>query len=346
MRRRVALALAVALAADAATADILVAVPAPASGRYASAGDSVRRGVEQAVAIINQAGGLIGEHLTVVTADDGCAQLSGEQTARLLSAQKPALIVGHPCPSAAIAAASIYASAGVLFIAPNVRHPALTATRPSPLVFRLAGRDDRQGEAAAAWLLANAPNRRAAIVHDRTAYARTIAEATVKSLSERGLGAASVLTIVASKRDYSEIAARLKAEATEAVFFAGYPDEAAIILSGMRAAGIATSFLGSDSLTTADFASTAASGTSTIRALLAADPGASSEKRAEAAVEAWAAAVRKTSSTEAARIAASLRDGSVETQALGPISFDANGDVRGPSFTAARPVGETWTSDR
>ena len=66
--------------------------------------------------------------------------------------RKPAFVVGHPCSGSAVAAASLYGAAGIVFIAPGVRHPALTAKRAGMTVFRLAGRDDRQGDAAAHWL--------------------------------------------------------------------------------------------------------------------------------------------------------------------------------------------------
>lgn len=348
MKRAVAaaaLALTLSVATKAAAADIVIAIAAPETGRFRDLAEKIRAGVERAVATLNDEGGVLGQRLVVEAVDDGCQAATGEGSARTLTAKAPALVVGHPCSSAASAAAPVYAAANILFITPDARHASVTAGRKGATVFRLAGEDRRQGDAAASWLLANAPGRRIAIVHDRTAYAKSVAEPAALALKAAGMTDVPVLTIVASRRDYSEIAAKAKALGTEALVFAGYPDEAAIILKNLQQAGATPRVLGSDSAATPEFAGAARAYPGGAEALLPANPGASLEARAEAAVEVWARAARDANTLAAPQIAERLRSREVETRAMGPLSFDEEGNVRGHSYAPAHVSGERWQRD-
>jgi branched-chain amino acid transport system substrate-binding protein len=276
-----------------------------------------------------------------------------EAAARMLMAEAPALVIGHPCSGAAVAAARLYASQGAVFIATGARHPALTAPAGSPghqVVFRLAGRDDRQGRAGAQWLKDNAPGKRVAIIHDRTAYARDIAEDAGRALKASGIAEPQVLTLVAGKAAYPDVLAQLKALNIEAVLFAGYPNEAAIIVEGARREGLGLAFLGSDSLATPEFARRIG-GDRGARVLMRLEPGNIADegidgpmaKRAEAALDVWAQAVRAAGTFEPTAVAATLRGRDFETRSMGRVSFDARGDSREPSYGIARPIGEHWT---
>jgi branched-chain amino acid transport system substrate-binding protein len=347
------------LAPGPAAADILIGVAAPLSGRQASTARDVLRGVETAITAINgTSGGILGQKLVVQSEDDGCDANRARAIAGLLAAKKPAIVIGHPCAAAAMAAAPVYAKANIPFIAIGVRHPGLTDNRAGPGVFRLSGRDDRQGEAAAAALAAAAPGRRIAIVQDRTAYARSVLTGTTVALTKLGITPAPVLPIVAGKRDYDAEIARLVEVRPEAVLFAGYPSEAAVILRGMRKAGLAAVLVGSDALATTEFAEfVGEDDRSKARVqVLARTPHDTAAKGdadtahgphalfASAAVEAWADAAARAGSIDLDKIIAALTIAPVTTRALGVISFDAKGDASLPSYTAAVLVAGRWTA--
>src|ERR1700746_2024651 len=57
---------------NAARADISIAVAAPMTGTNAWAGEQLQRGAEMAVADINAAGGVLGQQVRLITADDFC----------------------------------------------------------------------------------------------------------------------------------------------------------------------------------------------------------------------------------------------------------------------------------
>jgi branched-chain amino acid transport system substrate-binding protein len=339
--------------AAAHAADVVIGVSVPLSGPKRALGEGIRQALERDASALNAAGGILGSPVRLAIADDGCQPALAEAAARSLLAEAPAVVIGHPCSGAALAAARLYVSHGAVFIATGARHPALTAPASPPgpqVVFRLAGRDDRQGQAGAQWLLESAPGKRIAIIHDRTAYARDIAEDAGRALKASGIAELPVLTLVAGKAAYPDVLAKLKTLNTEAVLFAGYPNEAAIIVGGARREGLGLAFLGSDSLATPEFAQRIGEDRGT-RVLMRLEPGNISDegvggpmaKRAEAALELWAQAVRAAGTFEPTAVAATLRGGDFETRSMGRVSFDARGDSREPSYGIARSIGEHWT---
>ncbi len=343
MARRLAeIALAILLAAKpgAAAANVVVAVAAPLSGHHQATGEAVRQGAERAVRALNDAGGLLGEHVDLVFEDDGCDGVKAAEIAKTIVERRPAVVVGHPCSGAAVAAAPLYAAAGIIFIAPGARHPALTEKRAGPMVFRLAGRDDRQGEAAAQWLRRVAPEGRIGLIHDRTLYARAIVEDTARNLKAAGVSPPPTIAIAAGRKEYDVIVRRLKDARAEAVLFAGYPTEARVIVDGLGREGSGTRFLGSDSLATPEFAERAGADQERLHVLLAQSPNI--DALAQAAVEAWADGVREAKMFDAKEVSAALCRITAKTSVLGPISFEENGDARIPSFAPAAWNGTSW----
>ncbi len=231
-------------------ADSAIVVAGPATGRHAGTLVAMAAGARRAIA---------GRAIRMTEVDDGCEAGRAEGAARVIVADKPDLVIGHPCPAAAVAAAKVYAAAGVLFIALGVRHPDLTDKRAGPTIFRLAGRDDRQGQAAAAELLSLAPQGKIAIVQDRTAYARSLTAAVTGELALRKSPPPAVIPIVAGRRDYDAELQKLKGARPEAIFFAGYPSEASVVLRSLRKAGITATLIASDANATDEFGTAAAS---------------------------------------------------------------------------------------
>lgn len=327
---------AVAMLVSPVRADPTIFVAGPATGRHAEALVAMVAGADEAVA---------GRAIRVTEVDDGCDAERAEGAARMIVAERPDLVIGHPCPAAAIAAAKVYAAAGVLFIALGVRHPDLTDRRAGPTIFRLAGRDDRQGQAAAAELLAVAPQGKIAIVQDRTAYARVLTAAVTGELSRRNVPPPVVVPIVAGRRDYDAELQKLKISPPEAVFFAGYPSEAAVVLRSLRKARVAATMIASDANATDEFVAAAGSidpSTPAVSVMMRAprSGGMNSADLKWAALRAltiWLSLKANSQPSEiAGRLAVSEAGGEDRLQ------FDAKGDARVASFAAVPLVEGRW----
>jgi branched-chain amino acid transport system substrate-binding protein len=318
-----------------AQSEARIVVAGPATGRHAETLTAMSAGARRG-------GG--GADLLFSEVDDGCDAGRAEGAARLIVADRPDLVIGHPCPAAAIAAASVYAKAGVVFIALGVRHPALTAKRAGPTIFRLAGRDDRQGAAAAAALAALAPNGAIAIVQDRTAYARGLTADVTAALAAMKLPAPVVVPIVAGRRAYDAELAKLKPAVPEALFFAGYPPEAALVLRGLRKAQIGSAIIASDANATDDFARVANEAANAHGAMTAAvqvmvrESGSGGltpldlEDAAARAITAW----------RRARESGDVVSGLVADDAASRALFEPSGDARMPSFSAVPLTAGRW----
>lgn len=341
-----------------AFADVLIGVAGPASGPQAAAAEDIARAVRLAAQRLNAQGGVHGETVQVIGADDGCSANEAEAAAGTFVARGVALVVGHPCAGAAIAAAKVYAQAGVVFIAPATRHPALTDARAGPTVFRLSGRDDRQGAAAGAYLARAFPGKPLAVFRDYSLYATLLADDALAAL--KAAGADNVITAVVKggQKDYAALVKTLKDARTQALLFTGYPIEGGLLLRQMRAAGLSTAFIGGDVLATAQFAETAgedAGGTTallphdgtraiaseTLRKRFAPDPVSGPFLSAYAAVEAWASAVRQTQAADGEAVSSALHTGAFQT-VLGRVSFDAKGDGDVPAYDIVWWKDDAW----
>jgi branched-chain amino acid transport system substrate-binding protein len=360
MRRRarlLALAAAVTALASPVAAEIRVGVAVPLTGPMADTGRVMERAIAAAVAEVNSGGGLNGEPLTLEVADDGCAAATGEGAARHLVAAGVSVVIGHPCASAATAAAKAYGEANVLLIAVGPRHPDVTDKHTAAPILRLAGRDDRQGNVAAAWLMDNAPAVRMAIVHDRTGYARAIVDRVSATFKASGLVPVTTIGLVAGKHAYDDVVAELRKAGAEDVLFAGYPEEAMILISGMERTGLTIPVLGTDALATPSFAEFASRSKTRVQVLLPSEippRNESSDKdetldgreaRARGAFEAWLAMARKVGLTDSRTLAAAMRNVPIQTRSIGEIEFDPNGDLDAEPFATASASRDRWIKD-
>ena len=134
--------------ATAARADILIGIAGPMSGPFEIFGKEMKAGAEQAIRDINASGGILGQNLVLEVGDDRCDPKEAVAVANQMTGRGIRLMAGHFCSSASIPAAPVYAEAKIVQITPASGNPKLTETRAGPGVFRLAARDDHQGDVA------------------------------------------------------------------------------------------------------------------------------------------------------------------------------------------------------
>ena len=89
-----------------------------------------------------------------------------------------------PCTS--IPASEVYNEEGILQISPASTNPVLTE-QGFTNVFRTCGRDDQQGLVAGDFLSKRFGDKNIAILHDKTAYGKGLAEETRKRMREKGV---------------------------------------------------------------------------------------------------------------------------------------------------------------
>ncbi len=353
------LALAIVLAAAAAArADILIATVGPMSvtpmsGQYAAFGEELQRGTGLAVRDVNARGGVNGESLRLLIADDACDPELAVKVAEELVRQKVALVVGHFCSGASIPASRVYHENRVLMITPASINSMLTE-QGFANVFRTCGRDDTQGTFAADYVVDNRLAQRIAIIQDQSTFGKGIADQFKKQLNKRGVSEAMYVPIIQGGRDFGALVARMREAGIQLVYFGGHYTEAGLFVRQAREQGLAATMMVNSAMVNReywDLAGPAAEGT---LMTFAPDPrrlpsAADVVRRFEvegydpegytlhsyAAVQVFAEAARRVGSIELAALVKALHEGTFDT-VLGSLSFDKKGDVRDFRYTMYR----------
>jgi len=339
-----ATAIFVLLMARPGQADITIAVVGPMTGPTAAFGEQMRRGAEVAVEDLNKAGGVLGQRIKLEIGDDACDARQAVAVANQMVNKQVALIAGHFCSGSSIPASDVYHEEGILQISPGSTNPQLT-DRGYETLFRTCGRDDQQGKVAGNYLIAWFKGKNIAIVHDKQAYSKGLADETKKALNAGGVTEVLYETLTPGEKDYSALVTKLKTVGADVVFYGGYPHEAGLIVRQMHDQGMKTVLMGGDALVAQEFWQiTGSAGVGTLmtfspdpRKILAnAELVARFHKKgydSEAytfytygTIQIWKQAVEKAASTNIKAVVSALRQHTFDT-VLGPIRFDAKGDI-------------------
>ena len=113
-----------------AFAEIIIATAGPMTGQYASFGQQMKVGAEQAVEDINAAGGVNGEMLKLEIGDDACDPKQAVAVANQMVGKGVTFMAGHFCSGSSIPASSVYAEEGIIQISPASTNPKFTDERP------------------------------------------------------------------------------------------------------------------------------------------------------------------------------------------------------------------------
>jgi branched-chain amino acid transport system substrate-binding protein len=353
MKKSLIVFAAVLLCAATARADIPVGLAGPLTGAYAVFGEQMKRGAEQAVADINAAGGINGEKLVLREADDACDPRQAVTVANQFASGGVKFVVGHYCSGSAIPASKVYMDEGMLFITPASTNPKLT-DEGKDVIFRVCGRDDRQGGVDGDYILKHFHDKKIAIAQDQSAYGRGLADEVKKTLNAGGVQEVLFEAYTPGERDYSSLISRLKQAGAQVLFLGGYHTEAGLIARQLKEQGAPIQIIGGDALVTDELWKIAGPAAEGLMMSFGPDP----RKRPEAAqlladlrkggyepegytfytyaaFQALADAIKRAGKPDPAKVAEALRASPVNT-VLGPLSFDAKGDIVGTGYVMYR----------
>jgi branched-chain amino acid transport system substrate-binding protein len=336
----------------AAQADLAVAIAGPMSGQYASAGDQIRKGAEMAIADINARGGVLGEKLKLEVGDDACDPKQAVSVANTMVNRKIVFMHGHWCSSSTIPASDVYNEADIPMATVST-NPQVTE-RGLKNVFRIQGRDDQQGMVAANYLADRYKGQKIAVLDDKSAYGKGLADEIAKALVARNVKPALRESITAGEKDYSGIITKLKAAGVEVLAYGGYHTEVALMLRQAQQAGLKLTVMGSDTMSNSELVTAAGPAADNVLFTFAPDPRKNADAApvvekfraakiepegyvlyAYAAMQLFEQAATQAKSSKYRDLEKAMRGGSFKT-VIGTLSFDAKGDQKAPGFVVYR----------
>jgi len=338
-----------ALGMSVAQADIKIATAGPMTGQYATFGQQMKAGAIQAVADINAAGGVLGQKLILEVGDDACDPKQAVAVANQMVNKGVVFMAGHFCSGSSIPASKVYEEEGIVQISPASTNPKLT-DEGGDNVYRVCGRDDQQGKVAGQFLAKKYKGKNIAIIQDKTAYGKGLADETRKYLRQAGGKEKMYEAITAGEKDYSALVSKLKRNKIDVLYLGGYHTEAGLIIRQMRDQGMKTVLVSGDALVTDEFWQITGSAGEGTMMTFSPDPRKNPDaapvvkefrnKGVEpegyvlytyGAIQAWAQAVEKAGSTDTNKVIKSLNHNKFNT-VLGNIGFDKKGDVTAPGY--------------
>jgi len=346
------LAIAAALSlAGAAQAQIKMGVMGPITGPNAAFGAQLKNGVEQAVADINAAGGILGQKIELFIGDDASKPEQGVSVANKFVGDGIKFVVGAFNSGVSIPSSETLMENGILQITPASTNPRYTE-RKMWNTFRVCGRDDQQGGAAARIIGQLFKGKKIAIVHDKTTYGKGLADEVRAALRKQGINEVLYDGINIGEKDFSALVSRLKAAGTDLLFWGGLHTEGGLIARQMREQGVNAPLMGGDGITDDEFAAIAGPAAEGTLMTFSPDPRTNPSNReiverfrkgrnfepqaytlySYASVQIIKQAAEAAKSLDPRKVAEVMHSGMKFQTVLGDISFDKKGDVSNDGY--------------
>ena len=224
---------------------ILIGVPVPLSGEYASAGTDILHGAQLAANKINSAGGVLGRKIQIVSQDDACLASTGSQAAQKLISQGIVAAAGGYCSTAAFPELEAFHRVGIPYVMDASTNPQLTE-QGFAQAFRDIGRDDEQGPIAASFITGFLHATRVAVGNDNSTYAKGLADSTVTALQKDGAQVVFNNALTPGQSDYTSFLTKIGQSKPQVFYYTGYYPEFGLLLKEAKQLGLKFTMMGGD----------------------------------------------------------------------------------------------------
>ncbi|MCI5944843.1 MAG: ABC transporter substrate-binding protein [Eubacterium sp.] len=216
---------------------IKIGLATPLTGASAQDGKAIQNGVNLAVKMKNEAGGINGKTIEVVAEDDKGDSSEAATVANKLAQDDSILaVVGHFNSSCTLAGAPIYNNAGVVEISPGSSSAAVTDA--GDYTFRVITTDAVQGQYLADWCVNELGYKNVAILYENNDYGLGLAD--VAETETGKLGAKTVVkeAYEVGSTDFSTLLTKVKASKADVLVIGGLYNETALIAKQMEDNGL------------------------------------------------------------------------------------------------------------
>ncbi len=340
--------------ASAAQAQVKIGVMGPITGSNAAFGAQLKNGAEQAIADINAAGGILGQKIELLLGDDAGKPEQGVSVANKFVGDGVKFVVGAFNSGVSIPSSEVLQENNILQITPASTNPRFTE-RKMWNTFRVCGRDDQQGGAAAEIIGRLYKGKKIAIVHDKTTYGKGLADETRAALKGKGVTEVMYDGINVGEKDFSAVVSRIKQAGADIVFWGGLHTEGGLLVRQMQGQGVTAPIMGGDGITDDEFAAIAGPAAEGTLMTFSPDPRTNPENKAivdkfrnekkfepqaytlysYASVQILKQAAEAAKTLDAKAVAKVMHSGMKFNTVLGELSFDAKGDVSNTGYSVS-----------
>jgi branched-chain amino acid transport system substrate-binding protein len=334
----------------AANAQIKIGLTGPLTGPNAAFGLQLKNGAEQAAAAINAKGGMNGQKIELVMADDVSDPKQGVSIANKFAGEGIKFVVGPFNSGVTMPSSEVYAENGILQITPSATNPKITE-RGLWNTFRTCGRDDQQGEVAGNYIATTLKGKKVAVVHDKTTYGKGLADETQKAMNAKGVKEVLYEGVNTGEKDFNALVAKIKSAGAEVVYWGGLHTEGALIAKQLKDGGVNAVMMSGDGITSNEFATIG--GDAIIGTLMTFPPDPRKLPEAAEAVKQFAAikydpeaytlytyaalevivqAANAVKANDPKKVAEEMKKGGAYKTVIGELKYDKKGDITRPDY--------------
>ncbi|GAB7528404.1 branched-chain amino acid ABC transporter substrate-binding protein [Pseudomonas sp. 3A(2025)] len=354
------------LASAIAQADqtVLIGLAGPLTGPSARIGKDLENGAQLAIDAANARHPKIGgEAVTykLLSEDDQSDPRTAVTVAQRLVDAGVVGVVGHWNTGTSIPAARVYHDAGIAQVAPVATGHGYTQ-QGFETSLRVMGHDDDGGQVAGQYALQTLKARRIAVLDDRTAFGQGLADQFVKSIEAGGSKVVAREYVDDKTIDFSAVLTSIRSKNPDLIFFGGVDAQAAPLAKRLKQLGIKATLMGAGGFVSQTFLTLAQNDGEGVIAL---EPGLAVEQmpggkafeqaykeRYKQPIELHApfaydgvgvliAALEKAGSTDPKKYLPVLRTSEYQG-VTGTLAFDAQGNLKNPTFTVYQVKANTW----
>jgi branched-chain amino acid transport system substrate-binding protein len=231
---------------DPAPDEIRVGHYASLTGSEATFGQSTDNGIRLAVEAVNQAGGIHGKKIRLITYDDrGDAKEAGTAVTRLISRDQVTAVLGEVASGLSLAGAPVCQESGIPMVTPSSTAPEIT--KVGDRIFRVCFMNRFQAYACAKFSREKLKAQTAAILYDqKLPYSVGLADEFEKQFTTMGGRILSRLSYQEGDQDFSAQLTSIRGSEPDIVFVPGYYTDVANIAVQARKLGIRAPLVGGD----------------------------------------------------------------------------------------------------
>ena len=220
------------------------------TGNVAQYGTNAAKGFELAVKEVNDAGGINGKTIKIITADNKSdAAESVNAATKLISDDKVVAIIGPAVTANVIAESQVAADAKVPVIAPAATNPDVTVENGTlkEFIFRSCFIDPQQS-AVMAQFAANDLNARTAVLYldSSSDYSKSLGRIFKETFNALGGEVVMEEAFLAKDQDFKAALTKIKTANADVIFVPAYYEEVGKIVKQARELGIEAAILGTD----------------------------------------------------------------------------------------------------